>query len=283
MTRTQIEGRRELPLTADWQIVRFDQSHIPDAVRLSQQARWPHRAEDWALTSSVSRGFVALCRGRVVGTALCTVFGRVALLNMVIVDKRMRGKGLGRALMHRVIESAGTREMRLVATSDGLPLYEKLGFVARSRIFQHQGMAVAAKPVRPVRSGDVGDLEMMAAMDFAASGMERTPLLKRIAEVGEVLLAENGFALMRAFGRGRVIGPVVAVDRETAHALIAEGASRAAGSFLRIDLTEVHALDGFATECGLAAQGGGTVMTKGPGPGAAHGMQTYALVSQALG
>jgi hypothetical protein len=202
---------------------------------------------------------------------------------MIIVDARMRGRGLGRELMTAVMTLAGEREQRLVATAQGIPLYEKLGFVATGRILQHQGTAVAGTPELPVRLDGVADVDRLADMDRAASGLERAPLLRRIAERGGVLLAENGFALMRDFGRGRVVGPVVARDDATARALIAEGARCAAGTFLRIDLPESRGLADFVAALGLAHAGGGTTMSLRSSAGAPGRFTTYALASQALG
>lgn len=258
----------------------FTPAHLPQALRLSQQAGWPHRAEDWALTLSVSQGVVAVDEGRVVGTALCSAFGPVATLNMIIVDEAMRGRGLGRALMEAIIALAGDREMRLIATTDGLPLYEKLGFRASGQIAQHQGLAIATAPELPVASGSPADIDRLADADRAASGMDRASLLRDIAAGGEVLICNAGFALLRDFGRGRVVGPVVASDTATARALLAEAARRCESSFLRVDLRAEQDLGGFAATLGLAHAGGGTAMTRNPRTPAPT---TQALISQALG
>lgn len=106
----------------------FQPDHLDAAVELSRQAGWPHRKEDWALVLSISNGFVALENGRVVGTAMATLLGDgCATVNMVIVDEAMRGRGLGRRLMDAAIGATEKRECRLVATADGLPLYQKNG------------------------------------------------------------------------------------------------------------------------------------------------------------
>lgn len=261
----------------------FAIEHMSGALGLSQQVGWPHRHDDWALALAVSDGVVALNGESVVGTACCTRFGDVALLNMIIVDESMRGHGLGRRLMTAAMDLAPDAEMRLVATTDGMPLYEKLGFQATHKIVQHQGIAQTASPELPVRDGTVEDVAGLVRMDHAASGLDREALLDRIAVQGDVLLAEGGFAMLRDFGRGRVIGPVVARDAATARALIAEAARRNAGTFLRIDLPEAAGLTDFATTLGLPHVGGGTAMVRTPGPAAAGGFTTFALVSQALG
>ncbi|EKJ95865.1 acetyltransferase [Bradyrhizobium lupini HPC(L)] len=127
----------------------FQPDHLDAAVELSRQAGWPHRKEDWALVLSISNGFVALENGRVVGTAMATLLGDgCATVNMVIVDEAMRGRGLGRRLMDAAIGATEKRECRLVATADGLPLYEKMGFVASGEVLQHQGVPVPGEKRR---------------------------------------------------------------------------------------------------------------------------------------
>lgn len=261
----------------------FAPDHVAEALHLSQQVGWPHTQDDWALALAVSEGVVALHGTRVVGTACCTHFGAVALINMIIVDEAMRGRGLGRWLMAAAMDLARGSEMRLVATLEGLPLYEKLGFRATHRIFQHQGIAQTATPELPVRDGAAQDLARLVEMDHAASGLDRRALLERIAAQGDVLLAEGGFALLRDFGRGRVIGPVVARDAATARSLIAEGVRRNAGTFLRIDLPEAAGLSDFVATLGLAHVGGGTAMARDPGLARTGDFTSFALVSQALG
>lgn len=54
-------------------IQKFEPQHLDAAVELSRQAGWPHRREDWALVLSLSKGFVAIENGRVVGTAMATL------------------------------------------------------------------------------------------------------------------------------------------------------------------------------------------------------------------
>jgi GNAT superfamily N-acetyltransferase len=261
----------------------FTKEHLPDGLRLSQAVSWPHRAEDWALTVSVSEGVVALVDGQVVGTALCSNFGSSATLNMIIVDAAMQGRGLGRALMERVIDIGGPRELRLVATAEGLPLYEKLGFVATGKVLQQQGIAKAVTPEHGVWPGSLADIEQLVMMDTDASGLSRGGLLSAIAQSGEVLVLDGGFALLREFGRGQALGPVVAKDADTARALMAEATRRCAGQFLRIDLDEDCGLADFAQELGLASAGVGIAMHRNATLAKTKEFKTFALVSQALG
>lgn len=264
------------------ELVRFEKDHLPGALALSQGAGWPHRAEDWALNLTVSQGVAAVADGRVMGTALCSLHGPVATLNMIIVDAALRGRGIGLRLMKAIIDLAGEREMRLVATEEGKPLYRKMGFVEAGGIVQLQGVAAPATPEQPVEAGPV-DVDLLARMDRDASGMDRAELLGRIAAQGTTFRTDGGFAVLRAFGRGHVLGPVVARDPVAARALMAAGASRMAGSFLRMDLPEARGLTPFAEALGLRPSGEGTSMTCALRSRAPSPYQTYALISQALG
>uniref|UniRef100_UPI0035B24041 GNAT family N-acetyltransferase n=1 Tax=Paenirhodobacter enshiensis TaxID=1105367 RepID=UPI0035B24041 len=263
----------------------FAQQYLPGAVRLSQQAGWPHRAADWAFTAAVSKGFVGIENGEVVATAFCSEFGDFCTINMIIVDAAMRGRGLGRRMMDRVIAAAQGRGMSLVATADGLPLYEKLGFRATGEVVQHQGI-VTEVPALPEgfatpRIATRDDLPVIAAMDRAACGADRFAMLSNLFDIATIRICDTGFASVRDFGRGRTVGPVVARDAMTARGLIA--ASAATGGFLRLDTRPDCGLSDFLTAMGLSPVGGGITMHCGPARPAAKEFMTYALTSQALG
>ena len=275
----------------------FAEPHLDGAHRLSVEARWPHRREDWALVMDLSHGVAALDGEHVVGTAFATPFGPAATINMVIVAEAMRGRGLGRALMERVLAAAGPRVTRLTATADGLPLYEKLGFRPTGMIHQHQGIPSELAPVPDrVTWVETPDLDALAALDRIASGMERRPLLERLARLGRFAVltdgggAVTGFAALRAFGRGEVIGPVVAPDPQAAMGLIDFVIANRPGAFLRVDTPDPAALSAFLESRGLAKAGDGIPMIRSGNTPADNGaapagpaVKTYALASQALG
>lgn len=276
--------------------VAFEPQHLKDALALSRQAQWPHRLEDWSLALAISQGMVAVDAesSQVVGSVLMTPYGDdAATINMVIVDEGWRGQGLGRRLMDHAMALAGDRPLRLVATSDGLPLYEKLGFREVGTVLQHQG---EAGPVPPLATDDVtpagtGDRAAIAALDRQAFGADRGPLLERFAGIGSfTLLRRNGvpvgFAALRDFGRGQVIGPVVAPDADGAKALIGPIVAAHPGKFLRVDTTADTGLGPWLADCGLRPVGGGIAMRR-PAPAAVppstSPVSTFALASQAFG
>ena len=275
-------------------------AHLIAARALSRQAGWPHRLEDWAFMLELSRGFAAIGPDGVVGTTLLTPLGaHCATINMVIVDQSLRGKGVGRRLMDAALAGAGQREIRLVSTADGRALYEKLGFSPVEPIHQHQGEVPLGIPA-DATSGAVfwageDDVPVLSTLDSVAYGADRGSLIATLCRIGKACLLKDGagrtigFAIIRAFGRGDVIGPVVAPDRAGAEALIAFLLAHHAGGFVRVDTGEMQGLSSWLAGKGLPRTGGGIAMRRLP-PGAAlpergtaPGPTTFALVNQALG
>ncbi|MFO1148025.1 MAG: GNAT family N-acetyltransferase [Alsobacter sp.] len=279
------------PLSSRVRIGALEPGRLDEAAGLSRQAGWPHRREDWALVLSLSQGFAALDDdGRLVGTAMATCFGvDAATINMVLVDEGLRGRGVGRRLMDAALAACEGREQRLIATREGLPLYEKLGFRGVGEIAQHQGATPARGALRReidwTRAGD--DLSCVAALDREATGIDRGALLAALARAGEIgVLREagriTGYVVLRSFGRGEVAGPVVAASQADARSLLDAAFARSTSDFVRVD-TPDPGLGAWLAERGLAAVGGGLAMSRGPGHSPTSTARTYALASQALG
>lgn len=277
--------------TAALDLVAFGPQHIDAAVALSRQANWPHRPEDWRFVHALSSGVVALDdQGKVAGTILVTPYGAdCATINMVIVDERMRGRGLGRRLMQEALALAGGRDLRLIATADGLPLYEKLGFVAGGAIVQHQGPVHAIASAQDVAPAGADERAAIKALDSAAFAADRSALIDLLAEKGQLAVirrkgAVAAYAACRAFGRGEVIGPVVAGDKEDAKAMIAFFAAARPGAFLRVDTEADSGLSGWLASIGLDEVGGGIAMRRPPPESPARPIvKIFALANQALG
>ena len=242
--------------------------HLDGAVELSRQVGWPHRREDWALVQSLSHGIVALENGRVLATILMTPYGDdAATINMVIVDASMRGRGLGRQLMEEALAKAGARTCYLVATKEGLSLYQKLGFVATGEIVQHQGEASPADAPAHVSWSEKGDHACLVALDRAAYGHDRSALMRLLRECAKFAVIRDQssvqtFAAIRAFGRGLVIGPVVARNDTEAKAVIEFLLAHQPGKFVRIDTDTRANLAEWLTGRGLAHVGGGITMRR---------------------
>jgi len=269
----------------------FQPEHLEGALRLSRQASWPHRLEDWQLALDLSAGFVALDADSrsVVGTILMTPYKRdVATVNMVIVDEAARGRGLGRQLMEAVISLAGPRTLRLIATREGAPLYRKLGFWQTGAIVQHQGQVRHVASPAKVRPAEAHDIFGIIELDKTAYAADRRDLLRAIAKVGQLAVLDRGqgiagFAASRAFGRGEVIGPVVAANVDDAKALIEFFMAQSEGRFVRVDTAERPQLSAWLADQGLARVDEGIAMQRPIVARSCGPLTTFALASQAFG
>lgn len=264
--------------------------------RLAQQMSWPHRLEDCAQMLAFGAGTVAVdASGATTGVGLRWSFGHdVGTIGLVLVAPDRQGRGIGRALMTALIADSEPRAIMLNATAEGLPLYEKLGFVSTGLVRQHQGWLGegSVSPTAPavaVRRAVPADHAKLCALDAAAFGTDRSPLMSRLLADGEAWVVDHGgwpagFAVMRPFGRGMIIGPIVAPGEDEAIALAAAAARAAPTGVLRADIpAEAERLAAWLKAAGLPAIDTVTVMLRGSWPATEKGRQRFGLALQAWG
>ncbi|PPC74038.1 GNAT family N-acetyltransferase [Pokkaliibacter plantistimulans] len=270
---------------------------LPAAHGLSQKLKWPHRLQDWATNFALSKGVVVEAEGQVIGTALACSQGDYAAIGLVIVSDDYQGKGLGRQLMGLAMAEAGDRTLCLVATIAGAPLYAKLGFVNYGYIRQHQGVVSsatlsvpAALPVaESLRVLDDADAPALQTLLNHGSGMERSGVLQAFLAITERGIGIErdgqlvGFALLRPFGRGKAIGPVVAENAAQARTMIHALLQGEDGSFVRMDTPEQLGLCETLVDWGLLEVDRVAQMVKGDAPRSRDGFIQFALANQALG
>ncbi|NRF67517.1 GNAT family N-acetyltransferase [Aquincola sp. S2] len=281
-------------LSGDVGLRPFRVSDLEAAQALSVQQQWPHRLEDWRFALAHGAGVVAERDGAVVGTALRWLWGTDrASLGLVIVSPALQGQGIGGRLMSALLQDAGRRHVLLYATAEGRALYARLGFCSVGEIRQHQGIALKTPgPLlaegERLRPPDRCDGDVLAALDVKAAGLPRPSVLRQLLVDEQAVVFDRkgqavGFSVLRRFGRGHVIGPVVAPDVASARALIRHWCNLYAGQFLRIDVDAESGLPEWLDCLGLRRVGRVTAMVRGklPPRGAASG--GWALISQSMG
>ena len=107
---------------------------------------------------------------------------------MIIVRQSERGQGIGCKLMSSLMDEAGDRELRLVATKAGVPLYEKLGFESEGEIFQCQGEIASVElpdeEISPARPGDTDAI-------IAARGLKQVSDSGELAAMVDAVIEQN--------------------------------------------------------------------------------------------
>ncbi|MEJ1998804.1 MAG: GNAT family N-acetyltransferase [Maritimibacter sp.] len=268
----------------------FEARHLPGALKLSQEMRWPYRIEDWEFAAAAGQGVALERDGELIGTALWWPYGQShANAGMIIVTGTEQGRGHGARLFDALLDATQGRDVVLCSTEEGLALYKRRGFVEIGTIIQHQAVLdVAVEGGDGIRLARAADIPGIQAFDRNATGLDRAPLVSALAEAGRISLIEcaggiAGYSVARRFGRGYVVGPVAAENTEEAKRLILEQLSWLQGQFVRIDIHAEHGLSDWLVSLGLPRTDQGTAMVKGQPPQPDGAARMFALASQSLG
>lgn len=282
-------------------VTAFRDDHLAQGHALTQALRWPYRPEDWAFAHRLGRGYAVEDGGRLVGTAFWWPYGDDhASMGMIIVSDAAQRRGIGAAMMDAMLADTAARLLFLHSTVAGRALYERLGFVETDIVHQHQAVLAHAPgdaaSDATLRALAPGDLPAIRALDRDAAGMPRDALIHALFAIADVLVAERagrivGYATVRPWGRGVVIGPVVAPDASVARALIATLARRHVGTFVRIDVARSAGLSPWLEAIGLPRTDEAVAMVRGtppppappPAPPRGRDATVFALSNQSLG
>src|SRR5438445_6279395 len=107
---------------------------LASAFELSTAAGWNQTVEDWAMLIELAPEgcFGIEADGWLVSTTTLVRYGqRLAWIGMVLTNAEYRGRGFARRLLAEALDRAdsmGVETVKLDATDQGRPLYEKLGF-----------------------------------------------------------------------------------------------------------------------------------------------------------
>jgi ribosomal protein S18 acetylase RimI-like enzyme len=218
---------------------------IPAGMQLKEIAHWNQTEADWELfLSANSEGcFVIEADRRVVGTVTTILYeGRFAWIGMILVDPEFRNRGIGRALLQQAIEhldSRGIPCMRLDATSQGKPVYEKLGFVDEYEIERWRLKRQAAHPKSGTTAPGLGKV---LKLDREVFGADRSALLQALSESApefvQVLVGQagvTGYTFGRHGSHSDHLGPWVANDESGAEQMLDAFLARSASESVVVD------------------------------------------------
>jgi GNAT superfamily N-acetyltransferase len=279
-------------------IRRLGPADLKDCVALAVGRGWSPEKSKWALLLEVAEAFgVDAPDGGLAGSVVLARYGKHhASVGMMLVAARFGRRGLGRALMSRLLAEAGNATVTLFATDAGMPLYEKLGFrtIRRSAAFVGTFRPERRSPgtaiTRPGVTRPAAEADMAAILDIdkAAFGADRSHIVGRLPAFAErlrVLETSAGITGYAAAWRNEptaVIGPVVAPDRASARLLIAGLAAEVRGP-LRLDLDpDDPELPGWADARGLSPVSRNAVMVCGDPNPPGHRDRLFTPISVAL-
>jgi GNAT superfamily N-acetyltransferase len=223
---------------------------IPVAMRLKDTAGWNQTAADWArfISASPDGCFVMECHSKVIGTSATIAYdSRFSWIGMLIVDEQYRGQGIGTALLERAIHYLDSQKIptiKLDATPQGKPLYEKLGFISEYNIERWMIKSTAkeiAAEIVPVSIEDV------LRIDRNVFGANRSELLRSLAqEAPHLTLIDQqdrkitGYSFGRLGSRADHMGPWVARDEGAAERLLNSFLLRSSRELIFVDCLRLN-------------------------------------------
>ncbi|HDR7795236.1 TPA: GNAT family N-acetyltransferase [Bacillus luti] len=239
---------RELAYSVD----RLREEQIDDIVALSSYIGWDYNREE--IETIFNAGIVYGVwneREELIASAAIILYGeKLASIGMVIVHPDYKERGIGKAITSSCMNSVSARtSIMLIATDEGKPLYEKLGFKAVSYVSKYICNSYNTNyncqgNEEYVMNYKERDLEEIIKIDEYAFGTNRKEFLKtRIMQSEQCIVVKDkeqnvlGYGLSIQTPENKIIGPVVAKNDEMAMRIVHDLAKGHNGK-LRIDVPE---------------------------------------------
>jgi ribosomal protein S18 acetylase RimI-like enzyme len=209
---------------------------LPFADSLRALVGWNQTLADWQrfLSMEPQGCFLAEWDGAPAGTATTVVYGPdLAWIGMVLVHPEYRRRGIGGGLLLKCIKhlrARGVRCIKLDATPQGRPVYEKLGFRDEWTLRRWEADLSSQAPRAPdsrIRAWAEVGAPQFDLLDSRAFGVSRRELLIALAQQSFSALAyesqpdaPTGCGMMRQGARAFYLGPISANSAEAGIALI---------------------------------------------------------------
>ena len=229
------------------------ESDIPAAMRLKEAAGWNQSEADWRRLIKLEPNgcFAAIEDDQLVGTTTTTTYqDDLAWIGMVLVDPQDRRRGIATRLMETALTylEGKVAVIKLDATAEGRPVYEKFGFKAESLV-ERWGGNVESQSIE--REDAAVNLEELLALDRRAFSADRSRLITSLIDDSRIspVLVRNesgsltGYALSRAGTKATYVGPVVTTDASQVENLLDWSLVQLSGD-VYID---------FSNECGVSS------------------------------
>jgi GNAT superfamily N-acetyltransferase len=164
-----------------------------------------------------------------VGYGSLVAYRNIGWIGFMGTEPEFQGRGVGAAVMRHLLglsAGMGLKTLKLDATNIGEKLYSKFGFKKEyaARRFEIPGQCTRGTR-RDTSGGAVKIVDNMpewcAALDLRAFGDDRSLLIQAALKHGAKLLVigKRGFGLLE----GKKLGPIVAVDMDTALEIVRWG------------------------------------------------------------
>ncbi|MGD6874263.1 GNAT family N-acetyltransferase [Sutcliffiella horikoshii] len=232
-------------------VVQFEKNDVSDLIELSGSIGWDYDENEIGTIMASGKIFGHKNRERKIisSAAIIPYDSEVASIGMVIVDEVYRGLGLGKDATQKCIDSVpNTVSIMLIATDEGKPLYEKMGFMAVNSVHKYLCENYKAAAISSNISGivieDFKDIHFneVIKIDETAFGARRSSFLyNRIIQSENCIVAKDHKDNVIGYGAAilgpvnLILGPIVAPDIKVAALIVDSLAFRHQGK-IRIDV-----------------------------------------------
>lgn len=233
------------------ELVQFEKYDVIELIKLSASVNWDY--DEHEIRTVMSSGKIFGHKnpeGKIVSSAAIISYDTdLASIGMVIVNKEYRGLGLGKEATQKCIDSVSKEtSIMLIATEEGKPLYESMGFNTVDSVHKYLADNYIAD-AKLLNNSDVNienfsecDFTEILKLDENAFGDRRSHfLMNRIKQAEKCLVVKDNNGTIVGYGLSilgpinLILGPIVAPDFQTASFLIDKLSSKRQGK-LRIDV-----------------------------------------------
>jgi len=229
---------------------------LPFCRHLVKEAGWNQADADWlrAMDLEPTGCFVAEANRVPMATTTVCCFENIAWIAMVLVDKKVRGQGIGKLIVEHAIaylDAKGIETVRLDATSLGQGLYKKLGFREEYEVIRFTAGPAAGDPATGIRETEnirrifTGDpiMDEVVRLDEEATATFRGSFINSFAKTNSLPFycsitdgAVTGYAGCRTGINAIQVGPVTASVPESGYWLLNQIVSYFPGKSMYVDI-----------------------------------------------
>jgi GNAT superfamily N-acetyltransferase len=242
---------------------------IPSALELSAEAGWNQTADDWRMLIDLApESCLAIeVDGELATTTTLLCYGkRLAWMGMVLTRIKFRGQGLATHVLSEALKLAdrmNIETVKLDATDQGQPLYEKLGFRSEQPV-ERWVRAGTGSAIEFDAQSKLLSAEQLSA-DQEAFGADRAPFLQKLARRNLPMVVGNSYLLARSGSRTSYLGPCISADADIARSLIHRSAQSTAAAISWDLLKQNPNAEAIAKDLGFTPQRYLTRMVRGKG------------------
>ncbi|MFE8700085.1 GNAT family N-acetyltransferase [Cytobacillus sp. FJAT-54145] len=284
-------------LQTKFQMSKFNENDIPGLIRLSASVGWDYDLDEVSTVLAVGMIFGHKNeKDEIISSAAIIPYeGNLASIGMVIVNESYRGYKLGKELTVRCVNAVPSdKTIMLIATPEGKPLYEKLGFHSVSYVHKYINENYIPSIIKEegykIEPYSESDFSSIVHIDYLAIGAERRVFLEaRIKQAEEVVVLKDSTGKVIGFGMSIIgsdnciLGPIVAKNEQMAKLIINYLAKEKNGK-LRIDIPHGQTgISSFLESTGFIKVSQPPIMIKNSNQLPARNQTLYSIAAQIFG